>query len=80
MALAQLDVYRYQMADQICRVMTPEEEREVRRERASVLKRALDADAHPGVLSGLHTVLLFAMANDVTPRDCSSAPVAAVCR
>lgn len=63
-----------------CAAPTREELRAIRVARAEALKRALDADAAPAVLSGAWTVLLFCEANKVPEADCSGAPTTGVCR
>ncbi len=62
----------------LCAKPTREQLRATRVARAQALKEALDADAAPAVLSGLATVLLFSMANNVPDAapDCK-APQAA---
>lgn len=62
-----------------CAVPTREELRAIRVARAEELKRALDADAAPAVLSGAWTVWLFLEANNVPETDCSGVPTE-VCR
>jgi hypothetical protein len=52
-----------------CSKPTREQLRATRVARAQALKEALDADAAPEVLSGLATVLLFSMANDVPEHE-----------
>ncbi len=59
-----------------CLKPTRDQLRATRVARAQALKEAIDAEAAPAVLSGLATVLLFTMANDV-PDDapeCQPAP------
>jgi hypothetical protein len=59
-----------------CSKRTREQLRATRVARAQALKEAIDAHAAPAVLSGLATVLLFTMANDVPDDapDCQGAP------
>jgi hypothetical protein len=54
-----------------CVSATREQIRAVRVARANALKSALDADAHPLVLSGGATVLLFLIANDLEHVECA---------